>query len=313
MKGISIIIPTYNRERFIRETIQSVIDQEYDGKIEIIISDDGSTDNTLQIARSFGDKVIILEKKKDCKDQGASATRNRGLKVATQPYIAFLDSDDLYLPRHLKKMGRFLEQNENVDYVFCRSLQVKTENGKTLFKAWTHKKLTKKEIEYPAISGSNIVNTNCFVFRKKIFDVVGVFDVNYPNSEDSDMWIRIGEHFSGIFLDHYGVAYRIDHGEDQLTGAEKRVISEYYKKVNAAAIERYYQQGLKDPYRILLLKIRRSNLNNQRRKYIHYINCLFLIFKYPTGFIQMIPSLWLRLFSRKKENDWKEFSYFIGS
>lgn len=87
MIGISIIIPTYNREQFIREAIKSVIDQDYDGIIEIIISDDGSSDTTIKIAETFGAKVKVIRKPENCQSQGASGARNRGINASTQPYI----------------------------------------------------------------------------------------------------------------------------------------------------------------------------------------------------------------------------------
>lgn len=89
-KGISIIIPTFNREAFIGEAIQSILKQEYPYKIEIIISDDGSTDNTLSIAARYGQKRKILKKPDNCLSQGASGARNRGIAAATQPFLGFL-------------------------------------------------------------------------------------------------------------------------------------------------------------------------------------------------------------------------------
>ena len=146
-KGISIIIPTYNREDFTKETIQSVLDQDYEGKMEIIISDDGSTDNTLNIARAFGDKVKIIEKPKDCLSQGASATRNRGIMASTQPYICFLDSDDYFLPKHLKKIVIALEKKPETGFAFCRILDVKEENKLRLFRPWTLLHVFKNDIK----------------------------------------------------------------------------------------------------------------------------------------------------------------------
>ena len=83
--GISVIIPVYNRELFIKEAIQSFLSQDYEGIIEVLISDDGSTDRSLIIAESFGEKVKILRKPKNCLTQGVSSTRNRGLR--DDPYF----------------------------------------------------------------------------------------------------------------------------------------------------------------------------------------------------------------------------------
>ena len=85
MKGISIIIPVYNRETFLEEAIRSVLEQKYDGSLEIIVSDDGSTDRSLEIAHSFGSQVCVVLKDDKCKSQGVSGARNRGIAAATQP------------------------------------------------------------------------------------------------------------------------------------------------------------------------------------------------------------------------------------
>lgn len=308
MKGISIIIPVYNREKYIAEAIQSVISQNFKGNLEIIISDDGSTDKTLEIARSFGDKVKILTSKQ--MDHGAARARNRGLHFATQPYIAFLDSDDFYLPNHLNRMTHVLEDDPEIDFAFCRTLQVKNINGEDLYKPWTKTKITKKDTMNLYLSGGNIVNTNCFIFRRHIFKDIGGFDEKFTNGEDMDMWNRISEKYKGAFVDYYGAVYRIEDRKDQLTSVPG--VHRHYSSrlVNQAAIDRYYQLDLNNSYRIYKLKIRRSNLKN--KKVIHYINCVFLSCRYPVAFIQTIPSLLQRFFRNKKLDSWEELSLFLS-
>src|SRR5690242_8516469 len=110
-RGITVIIPTYNSEKFLKEAITSVLQQEYNEQIEIIISDDGSCDNSLSIASSFGKKVKILRKPQDCSSQGAAGARNRGIAAASQPFICFLDSDDFYLKGHLKSLSNLFKRN----------------------------------------------------------------------------------------------------------------------------------------------------------------------------------------------------------
>lgn len=320
MKGISIIIPTYNRQKFIEEAIQSIFDQEYDGNLEVIISDDGSSDRTLEIAKSFGNRVTILKKEKDCLSQGVSSTRNRGLKVATQPYISFLDSDDFYLPDHLNRIASVLEHNVNLDFAFCRMLEVKEENDQKLFKHWTHHLITKNDILHLAASRGRVVHTNILLFRRCVFDKVGYFNENLSNGEDSDLWMRISEHFRGVFVDHYGAAYRSEHGAEQLSNNSEEMFRNCFLMVYKNAIKRYYQLGLKSSYRIFSLKYRLSNEKYSNRysngefsnfRLIYYLNYIYLIFRYPLAFLQRIPSLYSRFCKKKKTNEWYELSHFL--
>ena len=85
MKGISIIIPVYNREAFLEEAIKSVLEQKYDGSLEIIVSDDGSTDRSLEIAQSFGSQVCVVLKDEKCKSQGVSGARTGELPPQHNP------------------------------------------------------------------------------------------------------------------------------------------------------------------------------------------------------------------------------------
>lgn len=176
MKGISVIIPTYNREKLVGEAIKSVLNQDYKGIVEIIISDDGSTDNTFQVVSSFGSEIKLLIKPNDCHSQGASGARNRGISKATQPYICFLDSDDLYLPGHLKRMVMALESELSIGFSICNTLEMFNIEGENKYKRWTKEKINSRDIKNLAITSSRFANTNAFIFKKEVFEKVGLFD-----------------------------------------------------------------------------------------------------------------------------------------
>ena len=296
MKGISIIIPTYNREQFIAEAIRSVLDQVYDGSLEVIISDDGSLDRTIEIAESFGDRVTILRKPANCLTQGVSSTRNRGISASTQPYICFLDSDDFFLPGHLKKISFALESKHNLGFAFCRILEIKEEKHSRLFKPWTQAHITKKDILYPVISRNNVVCTNVFIFQKYIFDRIGGFNENYKSGEDSDMWMRVSEKYKGIFADYFGAVFR-KHAFDQITSRLSNKIShKHHLEIYKDAIKRYYELDLRDFYRIYRLRI--------------------LVLKYTLGKMSVLDTIYRLLFnnkstSNKNSGNWHELQYFI--
>lgn len=295
MKGISVIIPTYNREQFIAEAIESVINQDYSGDVEIIISDDGSSDRTLEIAESYRDKVTILRKPSNCLTQGVASTRNRGIRASIQPYISFLDSDDFFLQGHLKKISAAIESKENLGFAFCRTLEIIEEKNSRLFKAWTRENVTQKNILYPVISGNKVVCSNVFIFRRDVFDTVGLFNETIQNGEDSDMWMRISEQYKGVFADYFG-AVRRKHTLYQLsTGYTKKAIFKYHSLIYKDAIKRYYQLNLKDFYRIYRLRI--------------------LALKYRLGFSILVYSIYQFYINHKSsqinKSDWFELSYFI--
>jgi len=253
-KGISVIVPVYNREKFLGSCIESILSQDYDGNLEIIVSDDGSTDKSLKIARSYGEKVCVLEKPKDCKDQGASGARNRGIAIARYSYIGFLDSDDYYLPEHIKRMVDALDDNEEIDYVFCRSKQeILSESGEKKIIDWTRKRLSRLDKEYHVLSRSHCINTNSIVLRTNVFSKVGVFNVFLSNGEDSEMWMRVAESFNGKFLDYFGSVYRREHGDEQLSLADLELKENCSSRIYAEAFARNYINKKSDKLRLLLI------------------------------------------------------------
>ena len=303
--GISVIIPTYNREKFVHEAIESVLIQEYHGKIEIIISDDGSTDNTLSIASAFGNVVKIIKKPDDCNSQGASGARNRGIAAATQPLVCFLDSDDFYLPEHFRRMSKVLEDDPQLGFVFCRMLECEEKNGKRMYRQWTHPKVLKEDIKNPVVSRSRIVHTNSFMFRKEVFEKVGFFNETYSNGEDGDLWMRISELYKGAFADHFGAIYKISHNDNQLSKNREDEMKECYFKIYKSAISRYYQLNLKDRYRIFKLKHILLKLSFKNKKSIYHPRYLGLILRYPFSIWFIIKEYYCNN-EKRKNNDFRE-------
>lgn len=250
MKGISVIIPTYNREKLVGEAIKSVLNQDYNGSVEIIISDDGSTDNTLEVVSSFGSSIKLLIKPDDCHSQGASAARNRGIAKATQPYICFLDSDDLYLPGHLKKMVMALESDQSMGFAICNTLEMFSITGQNKYRRWTKKKIHYRDIQNLAITTSHFANTNAFIIKKEVFEKVGLFDEKIRvGGEDTDMWLRINENFKGLYSNHYGCVIRI-HNMPRLTDVPKKSLLEIHYEIYRNAIKRYHSENINDYFRL---------------------------------------------------------------
>lgn len=217
---ISIIIPCYNSGSTIEKCINSVLAQDNVNK-EIIVVDDGSKDCSLDIIKKYGNKILLLVKDKENDEQGAASARNRGLRVATGEYVAFLDSDDFYLPGYLNRLSRELESNLKLGFAFCR--QKSLINNELI--PWTRQNLNIWDEKYHVLHRSKIISTNIILIRKSVIDKVGKFDTSLSNGEDSDFWLRISEMSAGKFIDFYGAVYRIDHSPNQLT----RSVSKYDK------------------------------------------------------------------------------------
>src|SRR5215510_11775591 len=114
---VSIIIPAYNSAAYIEEAIRSALEQDYEEK-EIIVVDDGSTDSTPDILKSLQEQIVVLSQV----NAGAGAARNRGLKHAKGTYIAFLDSDDFWVPGKLRLQIEYLEEKPKVGAVCSKWL-----------------------------------------------------------------------------------------------------------------------------------------------------------------------------------------------
>ena len=286
--------------------------QDYKGGLEIIVSDDGSNDNTLQVAESCGEKVKILKKPEHCLSQGVSSTRNRGIKAATYPFICFLDSDDFYLLGHLSKMISALKKKPELGFAFCRVLEIKEKNSKRLFKEWTRRHIFKNDIRNPGVSRGQIVHTNSFIFRKEVFHKVGFFDETYSNGEDGDLWMRISEQYKGDFVDHFGAVYRSQHGNNQLTNNSIEEISNCHLSIYTNAIKRYYQLGLDDQNRIFELKHLVLHNKYRNSKLLYAIKYGRLILKYPLPVLKKILHFFYEIVHKEKNNNWLELSNFIN-
>lgn len=195
MPFFSVIIPLYNKEPFIADTLNSVLSQTFPD-FEIIIVNDGSTDAGEEKVLQFKDPRIryyIRENK------GVAAARNLGITLANAPYIAFLDYDDLWYPDFLQTMhrniGRFPEQK-----VFSAAIEIET--AKNIIPAqYSIKKTGYVEVVdfFGASSKEAVIWTSAAVLHKTVFEKSGYFDTKVKHAEDTDLWIRVGLDFPVVF------------------------------------------------------------------------------------------------------------------
>ena len=218
--AVSVIIPTYNRANLVAKAIKSVLSQTYQD-FEIIVIDDGSTDNTEEIIRSFKDKrVKYIKKYKE--NKGSSVARNIGIKVARGKYIALLDSDDEWLPEKLDKQIKVLQSESPEVGVVYSNLCYIDENGKSMNKLRNPKK---EGYIYEDLFGKNCVGTpSTVLIRKECFHQVGLFDDLLNAMEDWDMWIRIAKYYRFALIKVPLVKYRL-HSNQKTRNLELKIIT----------------------------------------------------------------------------------------
>lgn len=208
---VSVIIPTYNRETTIARAIQSVINQTWPN-YEIIVVDDCSTDHTREIVEEFGDdriRYIYLEQ-----NGGASRARNTGIRQARCEYVAFLDSDDEWLPEKLEKqMHVILHAPEQIGLVYCRMMARQEEECDPIICPPFF--MSKDRLEgnlLAELAEQNLIGTPSVLARRKCLEQVGGFDESLSCLEDWDMVCRIAEQWEIGFVDEVLVEVHFSSG-----------------------------------------------------------------------------------------------------
>lgn len=199
---ITAIIPTYNRADFLKKTINSIINQTY--KIdEVLIIDDGSTDNTNEVLKKFGNSIKIIK----TTNVGVSAARNTGIKNAKNDWLAFLDSDDHWLEDKIQKQINL--HVENKDVLFSHTGERWIRDGKVIKYP---KKLAKpsgecflENLPTCKIAASSVVVHKC------IFEDIGLFDEDLSVCEDYDMWLKISHKYKIGLIEEEGIIKQAGH------------------------------------------------------------------------------------------------------
>jgi glycosyltransferase involved in cell wall biosynthesis len=204
---VSVVIPTYNRARMVKEAVDSVLAQSFKD-YELIVIDDGSTDDTQCILGSYHEDILICRQV----NQGVSAARNKGIELSSGQLIAFLDSDDLWMPEKLQYQVEFF--NLNKEALICQTQEVWIRNGIRVNPKNRHKKLSGMIYE-PSLLLC-LVSPSAVMIRRELFGIVGRFDENMPTCEDYDMWLRISCRFPIYLIDDPLIIKRGGH-PDQLS------------------------------------------------------------------------------------------------
>ena len=188
---IAAVIPTFNRDLVVSRAIDSVMRQTLLPS-EIIVVDDGSTDNTANLIAANYPTISYLR----TENKGVSAARNLGIRKAKSEWIAFLDSDDEWLPQKLEKQVAYLTVEQNYRIAHCEEIWIR--NGKRVNQKVKHKKyggyIFEKCLPLCVISPSAVI------IHRELFDELGFFDEKLPACEDYDLWLRICAKYPVLFV-----------------------------------------------------------------------------------------------------------------
>ncbi len=207
-------MPCYNAAPFLEQSIRSVLDQA-GPPLELIVVDDGSTDNSVAVAESLGSAVRVLHQK----NQGPAAARNRGVQAARGEFIAFLDADDVWLPGSLARRLQCFAESPQIGLVYgdfklwyparegSRAWQpVPWPRGASIVKAQESGWL------YPDLLLDSFVCTITVLIRRTVFDAVGGFDESLRTGEDYDLWLRVAQDWRCVRLNEPVAWYRLHKG-----------------------------------------------------------------------------------------------------
>lgn len=292
MPRFSVVIPVYNKANYIAKTIESVCAQTFDD-FELVIVNDCSTDNSIEIAKGFSDtRIKILEHEKN---KGLSGSRNTGINNTSAQYIAFLDADDLWKPEFLERLD-FLIKEYSQASLFASNYEISLKNGKQISHSFD---ITNGQ-EHAIISNffeSNLTQTTYIpsglCVDRKVFETIGLYNEVVTYSEDVDFNIRAHAEFKMAYYNKPLVVYTLE-SENQITqnSIKGKIVPDYdyYEGLfkERKDIKKYidFQRYIKaklfklsndrETYNRLVAKIDSNNLTMKQRFLLHLPKTILL-------------------------------------
>lgn len=234
---ISVVLPVYNGEKFLRKSIESCLKQTYEDW-ELLIIDDGSTDKSADIAREYEEKDSRIHYYRNAHNMKLPRTLNRGFSLATGDYLTWTSDDNYYYDRAFEKMLKALEDDDS-EFVFA-SCSIINEKGEKI-------SVISAPADYRhAIWDYDFVGA-CFMYTRKVYETIGDYDPDLFLCEDYDYWLRIFASFKVTYLDEILYAYRRHdkalsetHKEGQYEALEKVLLKNFKKKQDPVTLDRFY-------------------------------------------------------------------------
>jgi glycosyltransferase involved in cell wall biosynthesis len=239
---VSVIITTHNRRHFLREALDSVLQQDFPDK-EIVVVDDGSRDDSYEEVRGLPVRYLWQP------NRGISNARNRGVAVSAGEYIAFLDGDDLWKKKKLStQIALMNEEGSSISYTD----EIWIRNGRRLNQKKRHAKYSGNI--FSRCLPLCIISPSSVVMRREIFSEVGLFDETLPVCEDYDMWLRVSAKYPVLFVGKPLIVKRGGHA-DQLS-----LRYEAMDRFRVQSLTKILESGM------LSMELRRDALAELKRK-----------------------------------------------
>lgn len=283
----SIVVPLYNKEKSIHKTVNSVLNQTH-SNFELIIVNDGSTDNSLKVVEIIkDDRIRIINKK----NGGVSSARNKGVDEAKNTWIAFLDGDDIWQPYHLQEVTKLMALFPKASVYstsFIQSNHIVSPELDNNSESFLVKDYFKESLK------SAVICSSAVVVNKDCFNEVGYFDTDLSMGEDLHMWLRLALNFQ-IAKSHRITAIYVQEAENRSSGVKDayddlllyKIISVYKDSTKNNYFKKYIEKLIiRETKRCLLLG---KNLLVLRKlnEYNHYFaNKLSLLLYF---FLALLP------------------------
>ncbi len=285
-KLVSVIVPVYNRAHLVSETIQSILSQTYE-PIEIILINDGSNDGSLDLLKDYESRFPKQIHVIDQANQGQIIARNNGIKAARGDYIAFLDSDDLWLEDKLERQMPLFEPGVGLVY---SGIEIIDEEGRTI-RIEPADETISGDI-HPQLLVKNRMTGGTVVVTAESLNRVGVFSTDFKAAENWDLWLRICKVYSARVVSVPLIKYRIHSnnmsGDGQLMLRAKLQIIEKHCDLDSkdAVVAHYSREAYADyHYREGLNHFAEAQYQRARKEFISVL-----------GFSFFYEDTWLRLF-----------------
>jgi glycosyltransferase involved in cell wall biosynthesis len=204
LPSISVITPSYNHADFIERTIRSVLEQSYP-RLEYLVMDGGSSDGTVEVLRRYGDRLRYVSEK----DGGQADALNRGFRETRGEIVAWLNSDDEYLPGTLDAIARFFSEHPEVEWLYGRCPIIDRESRRQASWITRYKEFWQRRYSYRRILIENFIPQPAVFFRRRLLDSVGPIDTRYHNAFDYHLWVRMGAVAPPAFVDRELACFRI--------------------------------------------------------------------------------------------------------
>lgn len=237
---VSVIMPVFNRENLVRDSLDSILNQSY-GQVEIVLVNDGSTDNTLAVLREYEEKyqgqVIVV----DQENQGPVKSRNNAIPYSNGEYIAFLDSDDLWVPDKLEKQIPLFVGDVGLVY---SAINIVNEHGEVVDTEYCEEEVRGDIYLYLLVK--NRMTASSVVVLREAMDKVGHFDGSFSSAENWECWLRISKYYTADYINEPLVKYMRHSGN--LSGDRVLMINGIKKMLNKYAVSESAAPEVKAAY-----------------------------------------------------------------